>query len=289
VISIDQAERFMWLNARLLDRLRFEYHFRGGDGARVVAAIRPYQNPDGGFGQAIEPDMRGPVSQPVAVATALAVLDDVGALDGDMLPATLGYLESITGPDGGLPFVLASVVDYPRAPWWQPEPGEDGGVLSNLNPTGSILAALYKNGIEHPWIGRATAFCWQRLDEMTETSPYEARSVIEFLDRVPDRARAEAAYDRLSKLLIEGGHVATDPEGGEGFSPLHYAARPDTMARTLVSAEVMDAYLDRLAEQQADDGGWRFDFPSWTPITTPEWRGVVTLESLMTLRDNGRL
>ncbi len=279
----------MWLNARLLDRLRFEYHFRDGDAARVVAAIRPYQNLDGGFGQAIEPDMRGPVSQPVAVATALAVLDDVGALEGDMLPRVLDYLESITGSDGGVPFVLASVVDFPRAPWWEPERGPDG-VLSSLNPTGSLLGMFYKNGIRHPWIERATAFCWAKLDEMTATSPYEARAVIDFLDRVPDRARAEDTWEKVRRLLIDGNHVATDPDAdGKGFSPLHYASRPDTLARSLVSPEVMIAYLERMAGEQDADGGWRFDFPSWTPITTPEWRGVVTLESLMTLRDNGRL
>jgi hypothetical protein len=51
----------------------------------------------------------------------------------------------------------------------------------------------------------------------------------------------------------------------------------------------MDAFLERLAEQQDEDGGWRFDFPSWTPITTPEWRSVATLEALKTLRGNGRL
>src|SRR4051812_12049907 len=129
LVSIDKAESFMWLNARLLERVRFDYHFRDGGADRVVAAVRPYQNPDGGFGQAIEPDMRGPVSQPVGVDTALAILADVDRLDGDMLPAVLGYLESITGSDGGLPFVLPSVVDFPRAPWWQPEMGEQG-VLS---------------------------------------------------------------------------------------------------------------------------------------------------------------
>jgi hypothetical protein len=279
----------MWLNARLLDRLRFEYHFRDGGAARVIAAIRPYQNPDGGFGAAIEPDMRGPVSQPVAVATALEFLDEVGGLDDDMVPGALDYLETITGPDGGLPFVLPNVADFPHAPWWQPEMG-DQGVLSNVNPTGAILGTLYNNGIQHPWMDGATRYLWDSIDAMTATNPYEARAVIAFLDHIPDRARAEAAWQKVSKLILDGAHVATDPDGtGKGFSPLHYASRPDTIARSLVSAQVINAYLNKLADEQDSDGGWRFDFPSWTPITTPEWRGVVTLESLITLRGNGRL
>mgnify|MGYP000993775637 CR=1 FL=1 len=35
--------------------------------------------------------------------------------------------------------------------------------------------------------------------------------------------------------------------------------------------------------------GWGFGWEAWTPVTVPEWRGWVTIESLTTLRDNGRL
>src|SRR6266540_3077715 len=73
--ALEAAERFTWLNARLIDRLRFAHLFRGGAAAPVVAALRPYQNADGGFGNALEPDFRGPVSQPATVEAALRVLD----------------------------------------------------------------------------------------------------------------------------------------------------------------------------------------------------------------------
>lgn len=62
------APTFMWRTARLLDRLRFGYLFLGGEWDPVPAALRAYQNPDGGFGNALEPDFRGAVSQPVACA-----------------------------------------------------------------------------------------------------------------------------------------------------------------------------------------------------------------------------
>jgi hypothetical protein len=73
--ALEAAERFVWLHARLIDRLRFAHLFRDGAAAPVVAALRPYQNPDEGFGNALEPDVRGPVSQPATVAVALRVLD----------------------------------------------------------------------------------------------------------------------------------------------------------------------------------------------------------------------
>ena len=75
----DHAETFIWSNARLLERRLFAYHFRGGARQAVLAALRAYQNEDGGFGQALEPDIRCPDSQPVPVQHALEIMDAVGA------------------------------------------------------------------------------------------------------------------------------------------------------------------------------------------------------------------
>jgi len=291
MVSLDDAEEFLWLNARLIDRLRFEHLFRGGDPTRVVTALRPYRNPDGGFGNALEPDLRGPHSQPVPVDLALFLLDEAGALGSDttgsdLVRGILDYLSSITRPDGGVPFVLPSALRSPHAPWWQVEERLPGA----LNPTGSLLGHLHKNGVRDAWIDRATAFCWRGIEALTQTSPYEVRAVLFFLERVPDRERAEQAWRTFGPMILAGGHVALDPQAdGEVTSPLAVAPRPASLARSLFSAEVIDSHLDALAAAQQPDGGWGFTFASWTPITTPEWRGWATIEALVTLRDNGRL
>src|SRR5689334_19328631 len=61
------ASDFLWRNARLLERHLFAYHFADGSSDPVRAALRAYQNADGGFGQALEPDKRCPDSQPIDV------------------------------------------------------------------------------------------------------------------------------------------------------------------------------------------------------------------------------
>src|SRR6266566_7587309 len=73
--DFSQATGFVWRTARLLDRHRFAFLFLDGPRDAVLAALRPYQNADGGFGHALEPDLRGPVSQPLPVWSALRVLD----------------------------------------------------------------------------------------------------------------------------------------------------------------------------------------------------------------------
>jgi hypothetical protein len=285
-VNLDKAEEFMWLNARLVDRLRFDYHFRGGDAARVVGALRPYQNDDGGFGNAFEPDLRGPGSQPCTVDLALGVLDDVGAMETDMVPDVIDYLASIARPDGGIPFVLPTVVNTPRAPWWVLEEGPPGA----LNPTGGILGRLHKNGIRHEWIDRGTQFCWHRLDALTSTTSYEVGSILTFLAHVPDRPRAEAAWGRVATMILDGKLAELDPDAdGEVHSPLAFAPTPHSLARQLFDDDVITKHLDATEAAQQADGGWRFNFQSWTPITEPEWRGWVTLETLITLRAYGRL
>src|SRR5438128_7750211 len=148
----------MLLNARLIDRLRFAHLFRAGSADVVVAALRPYQNPDGGFGHSLEPDARTPLSQPLTTMVGLDILDEVDRYDQDMVAPVCDYLASITTADGGVPFVHPSIRPYPRAPWWEADDDPPGSLL----PTAHIVGLLHKRSVDHPWLERATAFCWER-------------------------------------------------------------------------------------------------------------------------------
>jgi len=284
--DVDRAERFMWLNGRLIDRLRFAHLFRDAPASLVVEALRPYQNPDGGFGHGIEPDLRGPTSQPFGTDSALRILEETDALGDPMVEQTCEFLASITTADGGVPFVLPSVRSEPRAPWWEPPEDPPGSIL----PTATIVGLLYWAGVHHPWMEGATSFCWERIDALEETNPYEARSILEFLDGAPDRDRAGAAFGRLKPLILAGGHVALDPEAsGEVHWPVDYAPTPDCLGRRLFDDDLVEAHLDALAGRQQPDGGWTVNWKIWTPITGHEWRAWATVQALKTLRAYGRM
>ncbi|TDD69985.1 hypothetical protein [Actinomadura rubrisoli] len=281
--DLARAEEFMRLNGRLLDRHRFALHFRAGPAAPVLAALRPYENPDGGYGHALEPDLRGETSQPVPAQHALDFLHQAGA-DDDPAVARIGdYLTSITADDGGVPFVLPSVRDAPHGPWWQTPDNPPG----SINPTGALAGRLHRAGADHPWLEPATAFCWNHLENgSTEPGPYDALSILAFLDHVPDRDRAETAFTRIRDALTAV--LAPSVEDGH-HSPLDFAPAPEGFGRRLFTADVIDTHLDALIDAQGDDGGWDVDFLIWTPITRPEWRGYITVERLRTLQSYGRL
>jgi hypothetical protein len=284
--DLEGAERFVWLNARLLDRHRYAYLFKGAEAGPVLAALRPYQNPDGGFGNALEPDIRAPVSQPVPVWSALEVLDEIDAYGDPMLERACDYLMTVSTPEGGVPFVLASVRPFPRGPWWE----TDDNPPASLLPTAGLAALLHKHSVQHPWLAVATDFCWRKIESLESTNPYEMHFILSFLEQAPDRARAQQAFARVGPMVLEQGLVALDPAApGEVHTPLNFAPRPDRLARKLFSDDVIEAHLDALAAAQRPDGGWMFNWQDWNAAATLEWRAWITIDALKTLRAYGRI
>ncbi|GAA3136457.1 hypothetical protein [Nonomuraea salmonea] len=221
---LDRAERYLLHHGRLIDRLRFQALFRGGPREPVLHALHAYQNPDGGFGHALEPDLRGAGSQPESVEVALWILDELDAFGSPMVAAACDYLASVTTPDGGVPWVLPSVRETPRAPWWQTDDDPPGALV----PTAPIAGLLHKHGVAHPWLAGATAFCWSRLADLKEPGTYEAMAALTFLTYVPDRERALAEFDRLRDVLL--GTVTYDLDApGHVHHPLDFAPRPSPL------------------------------------------------------------
>lgn len=69
-----QARRFLLESPRPLEAALFRYRFEEGDAAAVYSELARFQNPDGGFGNALEPDIHAQASSVVATTTALQLL-----------------------------------------------------------------------------------------------------------------------------------------------------------------------------------------------------------------------
>ncbi|MBM7784253.1 hypothetical protein [Tenggerimyces flavus] len=288
---LTRAGDFIWLTARVLEQRRYEHLFHHGSADAVLTALSAYENPDGGYAYALEPDNRGPNSQPNATISAVSIFEEVKAIDSDRAQAAVDYFGSVVLPDGSTPVLVPGYEGFPNAPWIVPDPDGGGSVLL----TALMMATLYRSGVERPWMAKSTDYLWTAIESIEKTHPYEAIFAMLFLDQVPDRDRAARAAERLGRIVRDGNLVVldhSDPskyevEGyapGEVFYAHDYAPRPTSLARAWFSDTELAEALDHLEAEQGEDGGWPVTMKQWAPGTHLEWRPIQTLGVLATLK-----
>ncbi len=266
---------------RVIDRRRLEVLIDGADPAPVLAALRGHQNADGGFGWGLEPDQRSPTSQPAGalhVLEACAESGDRGPLAGE----ACDWLATVSNADGGVPFSVGDPGGAGVASVW----AAADTVASSLHLTSALCGAAHAAAVAHPWRDAATAYCRREIAALQEPpSAYTLKYVLWFLDAAGDTAELE----RVGAFLPPSGAApVVGGIEGETMRAIDYAPHPGRVA-DLIDGDALAADLDRLADEQEDDGGWRQDWASGTPAAELEWRGWVTVRALAALRAHGRI
>ena len=234
------GDQFLLSEGRLLERRLFATSFLGAPASGVVDALRGYQNEDGGFGQALEPDTRCPASLPVYVETAFHALAAAGTTDQAMVRNACEFLSASAaeaGAGGAVAPASPVIESFPRAAHWT-----EWTYVPGLNPTAGLVGLLYQLDFEHPWREQAAGYCWAQLE--SAAVPEAVHTVLEalvFLEHVPERERADDCAMKIAAHFgeIEGLHL--DPKTpGYGLSPLHFAA-----GTHLPLAQVVHRFPDR--------------------------------------------
>jgi hypothetical protein len=155
------------------------------------------------------------------------------------------------------------------------------------------VALLRHHAPEHPWVQRAAGWCWEQIHEPLPHDQYQVHAIAEFLLSEPDQARSRPLLDALGDSLAAGRVVPIDPAAPpaspDTHTPLHFATTPDHPLRRFFGDAILEGFLQRLAAEQRDDGGWPIDWPAPGTTAIHEWRAIRTLEALATLRAWGRL
>ena len=137
--TFEKARVFVYRNARPLDLARWQYHFENGSKEAVLTALAAYQNEDGGFGHALEPDAWNPNSAPIQTWTATEILREIYFTDNThpIIAGILRYLDSGAEFTGHFWYnAPGSNNDYPHAPWWHTE--SDSTCHNDYNPTACL-------------------------------------------------------------------------------------------------------------------------------------------------------
>ena len=291
-VDLERASSFMAMQARVLDRLRYELLVGTGDCEATLCAVDAYRNPDGGYGRGLEPDLRSTESQPAGALHAFEVLEEVQPAGTRQAAALCDWLSTVSDSDGGIPFALPVQNAAGCAPFWA-----SADTTSSLHMTAAVAGAAhrvatYEAAIAgHAWLARSTRFCMDAIAQMEEPGhALELLFSIRFLDAVHDtEPRAPDELRRLGEFLPSDGglHVAGGLED-EMVRPLDFAPRAGPASRLWLEA-VISRELDRLDALQKDDGGWPCDFALYSPAAALEWRGYLTVAALTTIHNHRNL
>jgi hypothetical protein len=297
VVNRENAVNYLKQHGRPLEQALYAYHFEGGSVQAVIDELARFQNSDGGFGHALEADLRLDNSSVIATTVAMQRLGEIHAPhDHLVVKAACQYLRDTYEPErANWPIIPPNVDDAPHAPWW-----EYGGELSRslANPRAEILGYLYEYPDQFDETMRAQVteslmshflsgsdeiemnevHCYVRLCETPELPTDLKSQIVEKLKRVVDRA------------------VARDPQEWHSYvlQPLSVVSHPDSPFAAQLTREV-DTNLNFVIENQAKDGSWG---PNWSwfglypdvwPIAERDWRSILTLNTLCTLAAFGRL
>ena len=283
---LERAEQFLLTDARLLERRLFGHLFHDSSVGTVVAAVLAYQNRDGGFGHALEPDLRTATSQPIFCELGLKALLDA---DPNHAPSEVialracNFLEGVADEHGAVSPALPGAADDPCADHWRIV---QWATAPAVNPTASIAAHLHALGVDHPWRDRATKWSLKQIETETFSSAHTLRCALVLAEQLGREDLVERVIGQLADA--EWFH-ADVPVTTYGQTPLHFAPTPDSPARPHFEDATIEAHLDDLASHQQEDGGWPIRWEAPGPVAVAEWRGIWTLDALRTLRAYGRI
>lgn len=299
--SFARARTFMREAARPLERALFAHAFEGGDAAAVCEALAAFRNDDGGFGRALEPDLRMPGSSVLATAKALCVLARIGAPGDDpLVSGGIDWLVRAFDPAlGAWRSVPQDAEAWPHADHWKWALHADGkrwpvGVL----PRAEIVACL------HVWPHLVPTALREdqtrRLVAAIEAADVsigpDALVRCEIFVRTPQAppAARDAVAARMRALGVE--MVCRDAEqwGSYVAKPLKLAPLPDSILAQALAADVARNLDYEIGRQDADGSwapywSWRGAFPDVWPVAEREWCGELTLETLESLRAFARI
>ncbi len=246
-----------------------------GEGSQdeLIQELVAYQNPDGGFGQAFEPDIPSPLSQPFAARLAFRVIESASLpISLPMVKALESWLVNAQDDDGcwRLPPGLA---EHPLAPWFA------GWTFPSLNPALCLAGAMTRLGLGTVTTQQSVARLFDQLASTEEAESGEFYAVLPYAEYVPwvpevnDGPYLDALVGGIARRASSGGYE--DP--GHFFE---HAGPANGPVADRLNKDVIREQLRRLAEEQEADGSWP------TPYAH-HWKSWSTATAVITLRDYG--
>jgi hypothetical protein len=302
--AFERARQYLKTQSRPLDRVIFEYRFEQGPVEQVMHELARFQNDDGGFGHALEPDLRTSTSSALATGIGLRILKQTQCpADQPMVRRAVQFLRNTFDPQTKVWRVAPEDANsFPHAPWWHDEEGSLARTFDDfmIIPRAEIVGLLhhYASLVPVDWLNEITEHTVttietiQRLGTGGGDDLKYALSLAE-TEALPQHFRARL-WQRIRTVVPAV--VSRDPQEWTSYciTPLKLVESPRAAIADLLEDD-LQVNLDYLIDHQTPAGPWE---PNWTwgdfypevwEQAKREWQGEITLHALTTLNAFGRL
>jgi len=303
--AFNRARRFLKTQARSLDRALLEHRFEAASAERVLDELVRYQNDDGGFGHALEPDLRTPSSSALATGIGLTILKELECSpEHTMVADAVRFLRETFDEEAHVWRVIPhDANDYPHAPWWHDEDSSLARTFDDflIIPRAQIVGLLhdYSALVPTDWLDATTEATVAAIETLEDDAFGGGGDTLRYaLDLAETEPLPQRLKDRLRPRLRELASqiVCRDPQEWSGYcaTPLKIAPAPGSVVEDVLG-EDLQRNLDYKIDHQSPAGAWE---PTWTwgdfypdvwEQAKLEWRGHLTLQTLTTLHAFGRV
>lgn len=297
-----EIKNWMYRNARPLDLALWRRRFEGGQDGDVLAALRAYQNEDGGFGHALDCDNWNPNSAPynaclaVGIFTGLRLFDPKHAMVGEMLD-DLGKTEFYS-PELGWHFTVPTNDGFPHAPWWSFSARNN--YANGFHATGALAGYVLRCGDEKsPAYSRALAASRAMAEKIEARGKGDIHEVGAYAAWLPGARAAKLDFDldalggTVAELVNEA--IERDPAKWPRYSmrPSQYIDGPESPYYA-GNEEILEAELDYILDTRFEKGVWDISwewgaYPNEFAIARRWWQGSRAAATVALLKAFGRI
>lgn len=297
--DFEKAERFIKEYGRPLEIARFKYEFNDAPLGEVLEALSGFQNDDGGFGHALEPDLRTRESSVLCTSMALQILRGLSiANTNHLVDSAVKFLcAELNEKQLSWRIIPPSAEKSPRAPWWYQNGREEEFESFSLNPTAELLGYLYDYSAFVP--DRVIKLLSNKvLSEVIGLEEIEMHDLLCCLRLLKTKSLPSSFGDQLTFKINDliKNTICCNKEDWDSYTlrPLQVIDSPESTFFSGFEVAI-NLNLDYEIQEQQSNGAW---IPTWSwdeqypnawKTAKKEWMGVITLEKLLTLKRFGRI
>lgn len=298
--DINKAKIFIMNQGRPLEQALCRYYFNGGSKEAILAELETFQNVDGGFGNALEPDLRAPESSVLCTTFALDILSDLGfSIDEEIVGKSLNYLMRTYDEGTQAWRYLPDTTDTsPHAPWWNQDGLEKTFGHFLENPRVKICGYLFhyqeltSQEFRNDLLNRVLTHMEATGDKISGDTLlcylylFQCRNL-------PSSAK-QCLGHKLERIIPASVEMDRSKWREYCLKPIAVVKSPSSPFLPLI-AQAFETSLEYEIQNQEEDGSW-LPFWSWDGaypedwrVAKNEWSAILTLDVLKVLEAFGRI